>query len=419
MNSYSQDALQQLEAGKLDEFNQTFKLALSNDSDDLLFSLAEELYSLGFLDQAQQIYQQLLKKYPDEDELRANLAEIAISEDQNDLALSYLSEIKPDSPSYVQSLMIAADLYQTQGLFEVSKQKLLAAKKLAPDENVITFALAELCFSMREFDQAIPLYLNLIKQGITELSAVNLVERIGVAYANAGRFGHAIGYLKQIKLIDMTPDVKFETAFTYLQLKEYKQAIAVFEDLRDSDHDYPTLYPYLGEALEKLHKEKDALRVFQEGLGVDEYNETLWIKAGDVALKLGENQQAEEYYRKGHHVAPDDLNLVIKLSNLLVQDEQYDDNIAFLNEYIKDHAVDPQLAWNLATSYAEEEDLEHAQTYYQLAAKSFDDQPDFLKEAALFYRSIGQIDTMLPLLKKYLTIEPTDADMDDIYREYH
>ncbi|MHA8137919.1 tetratricopeptide repeat protein [Lactobacillaceae bacterium Scapto_B20] len=339
MNSYSAKALELLTAGKLAEFDKQFELALANDSDDLLFSLAEELYSLGFLDQAKQIYHRLLAKYPDEDELRANLAEIAISEDQNDLALTYLSEIKKTSPSYVQSLMIAADLYQTQGLFEVSKQKLLAAKQSAPDEEVITFALAELYFSTREFDKAIPLYLSLIKRGITELSAVNLVERIGVAYANAGRFEHAIGYLKQIKLIDMTSDVKFETAFTYLQLKDYKEAIRVFEDLRDSEHDYPTLYPYLGEALEKIHKEKDALRVFQEGLGVDEYNESLWIKTGDLALNLGENEQAEEYYRKGHHIAPDDLNLTIKLSNLLVQEEKYEENVAFLREYIKSHAV--------------------------------------------------------------------------------
>jgi hypothetical protein len=43
----------------------------------------------------------------------------------------------------------------------------------------IQFALAELYFVMREFKKAIPLYLDLIKQGIPEFSSVNLVERIG------------------------------------------------------------------------------------------------------------------------------------------------------------------------------------------------------------------------------------------------
>ncbi|UQS86567.1 tetratricopeptide repeat protein [Nicoliella spurrieriana] len=418
MDSYSQKALELLSAGKLTQFDEQFKLALKNDADDMLFSLAEELYSLGFLSQAKQIYRQLLTKYPDEDSLRANLAEIAISEDQNDLALNYLSEIKPDSDSYVQSLMIAADLYQTQGLFEVSKQKLLAAQKAAPDEDVITFALAELYFSTREFDRAIPLYLHLIKKGITTLSAVNLVERIGVAYANAGRFGHAIGYLKQIKLIDMTSDVKFETAFTYLQLGEYQKAIEVFEDLRDSDHDYPTLYPYLGEALVKIHKEKDALRVFQEGLGVDEYNESLWTKAGDLALKIGEKEQAEHYYRSGHRIAPDDLTLTLKLSNLLVQEGQFENNVSFLKQYLETHAIDPQLAWNLATSYSEMDNLKLAATNYQTAAKSFGDNPDFLREAALFFRSIGNVSEMLQLLNRYVELEPTDGEMMQILNEY-
>ncbi len=56
-----------------------------------------------------------------------------------------------DSPAYVRSLMVAADLYQTQELFEVSEQKLLEAMQLAPDEPAIQFALAELYFVMREF----------------------------------------------------------------------------------------------------------------------------------------------------------------------------------------------------------------------------------------------------------------------------
>ncbi|MHA8137918.1 hypothetical protein ACYATM_02320 [Lactobacillaceae bacterium Scapto_B20] len=64
------------------------------------------------------------------------------------------------------------------------------------------------------------------------------------------------------------------------------------------------------------------------------------------------------------------------------------------------------------------DDIDHAFEYYQLAAKSFNDNPDFLKEAALFERSIGKIDDMLPLLKQYLNLEPTDADMERILHEY-
>lgn len=200
-----------------------------------------------------------------------------LEDDQNDKALTLLNQVKSDSPAYVRALMVAADLYQTQELFEVSEQKLLEARQLEPEEPAIEFALAELYFTMREFRKAIALYLDLIKQGITQLSAVNLVERLGVAYANAGRFEQAIGYLKQIHPGDMTPDVKFETGFTYLQLKDYKPAIDLLTELKESDPHYTSLYPYLGQALVAENQLEDALKVLQEGLGVDQYNEKLWL----------------------------------------------------------------------------------------------------------------------------------------------
>lgn len=416
--SYAQTALDQLEKGQLDEFKKQYALALRHDDDETLFSLAEELYSLGFLNQARRINEKLLKKYPDEDELRTNLADIAIDEDKNDEALDYLNQVRPDSPAYVQALMVAADLYQTQGLFEVSEQKLLTAKKLAPDETVITFALAELYFTMREFRKAIPLYLDLITAGTTNLSQVNLVERLGVAYANAGRFEQAIGYLRQIHSGDMTADVKFETAFTYLQLKDRSAAIHLFEELKDSDPHYTSLYPYLGQALEADNRLQEALTTLQEGLGVDQYNEKLWLQAAHVATKLSNEQLAEKYLKKGHDLDADDLSAVIQLSNLYVKQERWDENVALVQPYLKDEGADPQLYWNLAVTAQHQENYAQARQYYDAAAPFFMDQPDFLKPAIYFYREEGAREQAKKLLQAYVKLVPDDAEMALLWDQY-
>lgn len=409
--SYAETALDQLEKGQLEAFKKQYALSLRHDDDDTLFSLGEELYSLGFLNQSRRIYEKLLKKYPDEDELRTNLADIAIDEDKNDEALDYLNQVKPDSPAYVESLMVAADLYQTQELFEVSEQKLLTAKKLAPDEPVITFALAELYFTMREFRKAIPLYLDLITAGTTELSKVNLVERLGVAYANAGRFEQAIGYLKQIHPGDMTPDVKFETAFTYLQLKERTTAIRLFEELKDSDAHYTSLYPYLGQALEAENRLPEALKALQEGLGVDQYNEKLWLQAAHVATRLDDEALAEKYLTHGHQLDSDDLSAVIQLSNLYVKQERWQENVDLVQPYVKSDDADPQLYWNLAISAEHQEDFAAARKYYDAAQPFFMDQADFLKPAIYFYREEGASDQVIKLLHAYLQVVPDDDEM--------
>lgn len=48
-----------------------------------------------------------------------------------------------------------ADLYQMQGLFEVSEQKLLKAQAILPDEPVIDFALGELYFTQGAYGKAV------------------------------------------------------------------------------------------------------------------------------------------------------------------------------------------------------------------------------------------------------------------------
>ncbi|MFD1455722.1 tetratricopeptide repeat protein [Levilactobacillus lanxiensis] len=409
--SYAETALDQLEKGQLEDFKKQYALSLRHDDDETLFSLGEELYSLGFLNQSRRIYEKLLKKYPDEDELRTNLADIAIDEDKNDEALDYLNQVKPDSPAYIESLMVAADLYQTQELFEVSEQKLLTAKKLAPDEPVITFALAELYFTMREFRKAIPLYLDLITAGTTELSRVNIVERLGVAYANAGRFEQAVGYLKQIHPGNMTPDVKFETAFTYLQLKERPTAIRLFNELKDSDAHYTSLYPYLGQALEEENRLPEALTALQEGLGVDQYNEKLWLQAAHVATKLDDEKMAEKYLTHGHQLDSDDLSAVIQLSNLYVKQERWQENADLVQPYVKSEDADPQLYWNLAITAEHQEDFDAARKYYDAAQPFFMDQADFLKPAIYFYREEGATEQVIKLLHAYLQVVPDDAEM--------
>ena len=268
--TYSEQMLDQLEAGKLKEAQNSFKLALINDDDDMLFSLAEELYALGFLQQARTIYLKLLDCYPDEDELKTNLATIAIDEGHNDEALSYLAQIKPDSPAYVQSLLVAADLYQTEEEFEVTEEKLKGAYALAPDEPAVEFALGEFYFMVGQYSEAIQYYFQLIKNGYTDFAKVDIAGRLGICYAQSGQFKKALGYFNQVKPEYQTSDIRFQKGLTRLQLGDTEKAIKTLEDLINDDNQYASAYPELAKAYEKENKYQQALRVVQEGLSVDQ-----------------------------------------------------------------------------------------------------------------------------------------------------
>ncbi|MDD6893875.1 MAG: tetratricopeptide repeat protein, partial [Lactobacillus sp.] len=112
--TFSEKCLQAIEDGDMETAQKEFAWALRKDDDEILYNLAEQLYALGLMPQARRAYLKLLERYPDEDELRTSLAEIAIDNGHNDEALAYLTQIAPDSPAYVQALLVAADLYQTE-----------------------------------------------------------------------------------------------------------------------------------------------------------------------------------------------------------------------------------------------------------------------------------------------------------------
>ena len=409
--TYSEKMLDQLSSGQLDDAKKSFASALRHDDDDMLYSLAEELYGLGFVRQAQRTYLKLLERYPDEDQLRAALADIAIDEGNNDEALSYLDQIKPESNAYVQSLLVAADLYQTQELFEVSEQKLIEAYNQAPEEPVVLFALAEFYYMMGQYETAIPYYFSLIEQGETNFAQVDLAGRLGISYAQSGKFETAIGYLKQVKPEFQSSDIRFQTGFTQLQLKQYEAAIEVFKDLQEQDPQYATVYPYLAQAYEKLERYSEALTALQEGLGVDQYNEQLYQQAAAVASHLDDEDLMERYLSKAHGLDPENIAITIEYSNLLLKRRKYAQNIELLLPAVKSDQTDPQIYWNLAVSYQDQDQYDQAQKYYDAALPYFNDQPEFVKQTVYFYREMGQRETMLEQLKKYVQLVPDDSEM--------
>lgn len=409
--SYAEQMLDALERGQLDTAQQFFDQSLRQDSDELVYSLAEELYALGFLDDSRRAYQQLLAKYPEEDELRTALADIAIEDGDIDDAQNYLAQIQPDSDSYLRALLVKADIYQSEGLNEAAEHSLLQAEKLAPDEDIIQFALAEFYFANQAYQKAISRYRALLLKGKREMSRVDLVARIGVAYAQIGQYDHAIGYLEQIKPELMTLDTRFQLAILYQETHRENEAIRLFNDILDVDPKYTSVYPLLGQAYTQVHQLEDAYRTYQAGLAQDETNVLLYRLAGQAAEKLGDTAAAEAYYLKGLAVDESDVATIIALTDLLFAQQRYDDVIARLTAAIQEDVVDPQFYWSLARAYQAIGETEKAAKHWETAAPLFQDNSAFLRDLVDWYHEQGQPEAEIKALKQYLFLAPDDMDM--------
>lgn len=415
--SYAEKMLNAIESGQLEEAKKAFAWALREDDDEILFNLAEQLYALGFLHQAQRTYLKLLQRYPAEDELRTALAEIAIDEGNNDEALAYLAQIKPDSPAYLQSLLVAADLYQTEEQFEVTEEKLQAAYQLAPTEPAVLFALGEYYYATGLFTLAIQYYFALIQAGVAEFARVDIAGRLGMAYAQSGKFDQALGYLKQVAPGYLTSDLRFQTGLTELNLGDLKAAIVTLKELIEDDDQYASAYPALAQAYLQENHVSQALKVAQEGLGVDEYNEQLFALAGDLAGRLGETTLVEKYLTKAHELDPDNLAITLKLSNYYLSQNDHEANLAILTTVNK-AAVDPQVEWNLAQSYQALEKFDAAAQAYENARPTYWENLTFLKQLLGFYQENGDQALLLDTLEHALTLAPDDPELTELEAQY-
>ena len=418
MATFAERMLDELSGGQLEDAKKSFASSLRYDDDDTVYSLAEELYGLGFSSQAKRAYQKLLEKYPDEDQLRTALADIAIDEDKTDEAIAYLAEISPESNAYIESLLVLADLYQSEGLNEAAEAKLREAYDLAPEESIIKFALAEFYFATGQYNTAIPFYRELLQAGERRFSGLDIASRIGVAYALVGNFKNALGYLEQIKTTDLTPDVRFQLGMTYAADPETAdKAIDALEELQEIDPSYAGLYEPLGQLYEDTNDQEQALITYQAGIAVDAFNTTLYQRAAAVAQIQGEDEEADRIYREALENNPEDLTLTIGYSNLLVAMGDHVGNINLLNAFLgeDDSETDPQLYWNLAQSYTALEDFEMATKYWNAALPFFLDNINFLKPAYYYFREEGETALTEEALFNYTQLAPNDYEMAELY----
>lgn len=410
--SYSEQLLDAIQNHNFSNNQILLKKALDNDDPELLASLADNLTDMGFTDLSKQIYRALIAKFPREDLFKVYLAEILLNDGLEDDGLTLLYNISPDSDAYLESLLAQADYYQTNGLIETAKQKLLQAKELAPDEDAITFGLAELDYLSGNYADALKYYQELAKNNKT-FGEVVMSQRIAACLAKLGDYEAAAQEIKDHSNDILSIDALYEAGLIMLSANDDKAAINFFDQVIEAQPDYVNAYPLLAQAYMNEDNNEEVLRTAQTGLSYNEFDETLYSLGAKAAANLDRLDEAERLLQKGLKVAPDNSDLRLQLSNLYLLEGKDEANLALFSN-LDDDQLEPQAHWNRALSYQRMEDYENAQGEFLLAYPAFQENSSFLKQMINFFREIGNNDITKELLQKYLKLVPEDSDMQDL-----
>lgn len=381
--------------------------------DEEKLQLADQYYQWGIIDKAHEIIEELHFLYPDEIQIKLFLAELKIDLENEEDAIALLNMISKDDESYPHALLLLADLYQMQGLPEVSEQKLKEAKEILPEEPVLDFALGELYFHQAQYKQAISYYQELLEEH-NMISGVNLHQRLAECLSANGQFEEALEHYRHTVDAQEDADTLFGYGFTAYQGGFYKTAIQQFLSLKEADPHYTSLYLYLAKAYEHESLLEESLEAVQEGIKVDEYNKDLYLFGGKIAIKLGQIQIAEDLLRESLAIDPGHIEAAITLSHIFLQDERYDDVVDLITEIKKYGEDDPQFEWNLARAYHQKEEYTQALKHYDLAYTFFKDQRDFLQEYGYFLLEEGRRKQAKEVFQEILKQDPSNVEIDEI-----
>lgn len=403
----SEKMLSAIEAQDLVQAEEWFEKALLEDSDSILLDLAEYLESIGFFLQAKRIYNKLALLYP---QVNLNLATIASEDGDLEEAFGYLEEISSNDPWYVNALLIKADLYQMEGLPDVAREKLVEASQLS-DDPIITFGMAEIDFELGNFTQAIKEYASLDNRTIYEQTGISTYKRIGVSYASLGKFEAAIEFLQKSIELEYDESAVFELAVILYDQEDYQKANLYFKQLDTLSPDFEGYEYIYALSLHADHQVEAALFMAQQGLNKNPFDSQLALLASQVSYELHNIEKAESYLLDAWDNADDLEELALRLTNLYLEQERYEDILA-----LEDQDWDNVLTrWNIARSYQALENIEKARELYGGLHRDLRDNPEFLEEYIYLLRECGELERAEQEAQHYLSLVPDDSAMQEFY----
>ena len=393
----------------LEHANKYFKKALKEDDDEALLELAEYLESIGFLNQAKTIYEKERASFP---EVNINLAQIAAEDGDIEAAFTYLDAISPDSDAYLSALLVMADIYDMEGLADVAREKLLLASQIS-DDPLVTFGLAEIEMELGHFSEAIKEYAKLDNRDVLEMTGISTYQRIGKAYASLGKFEAAVEFLEKAIEIEYDDETVFELATILYDQDEFQKANTYFKQLDTMDPDFQGYEYVYALSLHEENKTEEALRMAQKGISKNAFDDRLLLLASQLAYELHDAAQSESYLLSAKEVAEDEEEVLMRLTNLYLEEERYEDVIAFAKEPIDNVLT----KWNIAKAYQGLEADKKALALYNDLATDLGENPEFLHDYAYILREFGQKEHAHQVAKHYLTLVPDDVNMVEFLHE--
>lgn len=411
------ELLQAIQEGNLQEIDHLLESFLMNSEPAEQYEIAEALVHFGFLNEANRVFEHLQFLFPEEAQIAIDQASVLIELDEEDEALNLLMGISDEAPEYPQALLVLADYYQMQGLFEVAEQRINEALQLLPAEPLLQFAKAELLFETGRFSEAARIYEELYAID-KKFAGVILAQRLAEVYRAGAGYETALEYYMEALEEEVTPDLLFGSGYAAFQTQKYELAIKQLEDLKELDPDYFSAYLLLAESYAMQEDNVQALNVIKEGIKRDEYEKSFFLFAGKMALKNSQPDEAIGYLTEAIALDPEYMEAILILMSVYNTQERFEDVIDLFEQLQQNEFEWISLYPFVAVAYNKNEQFEKAYEIYKLAYIEFKDDVEFLEKYCLFLLEDGKQEEARLIAEQLVKLQPAEQQWIDLLERF-
>jgi protein O-GlcNAc transferase len=369
-----------------------------------IFQKAIKYHQAGDLQQAENIYKEILIDYPNNFHALHHLGILYYQLKNYESAIEYIKKSLQVDPTVADAYYNLGNIHKDCG--QLNEAMIYFEKSLGLDPNNSDAYNNEgiIYKYKKQLDEAI----NCFEKAI-QLNPNNAIAHynLGAIFQEKKQFDNAVACFQKVLLIN--PDIfaaYYNLGVVLQEKKQFDEAIANYQKAIQLNPNLADLYYNLATAFQEKRKPDDAIANYQKTIQLNPNSIDAYCNLGTAFQEKGEFDNAIECYQKAIQINPDIADLHCNLGNSLKKKGQLDEAIGYYRKAIQINPIFVEAYNNLGISLYTKGMLDEAIENYGIALVL---KPDFVEayvHLGIVYQNQGNLDKAEECFREALKIKP-------------
>ena len=339
--------------------------AQTQPSPEALWKEAVTLHQQGKLSEAIKDYQQLVKMYPDQPQLRSNFGAALAGSGRYAEAIEQYEKaiaIHPD-PKVRLNLALA---YYKETEFQPAIDELKKVHQELPDDKQATMLLADSNLQLGHNNEVIRILQPLYKANPKDLAIAYM---LGTALVRNGQTAEGQVVIDPILKNGDSAEARLLMGMTKMSVNDFAGARDDLKRAVELNPKLPDVYSYYGSALLATGDQPGAEKAFEEELAQYPNNFDANLRMGVLLKQNDEFDKALQRFERALRARPGDLAVRFQIASVLVEQSHLDEARGQLEQIVKESPNFTEAHVTLATVYYRQKRKADGDRERQIVAK--------------------------------------------------